>query len=156
MFHIETNSLYQLFNQVIRLHFQLIHETLEPLGLYPGQPPVLFVLAHKSGLKQRELADHLHIQPATLTVMLKRMEASGYVTRGPDPQDQRVSRVYLTDKGKELCLQVRKAFANIEQKYFGALTPEDKEKMKEGLTLVRDRLLQHGEDKVGGKPFDCK
>ncbi|MNN60826.1 hypothetical protein D3C81_1760320 [compost metagenome] len=65
-----------------------------------------------------------------------------------------MSRVYLTDKGKELCLQVRAAFANMEQKYFGALTPEDKEKMKEGLTLVRDRLLQHGEDEDGGKPFD--
>lgn len=154
MFHIETNSLYQLFNQVIRLHFQRVHTTLEPLGLYPGQPPVLFVLAHKGGLKQRELADQLHIQPATLTVMLKRMEASGFVSRRPDPMDLRVSRVYLTDKGKELCLQVRKAFADIEQEYFGALTPEDKEKMKEGLTLVRDRLLEHGETD-SGKPFDC-
>jgi MarR family transcriptional regulator, organic hydroperoxide resistance regulator len=156
LFHIETNSLYQLFNQVIRLHFQRVHSTLEPLGLYPGQPPVLFVLAHKGGLKQRELADHLHIQPATLTVMLKRMEASGYITRRPDPMDLRVSRVFLTEEGKELCQQVRKAFANMEQEYFGALTPEDKEKMREGLTLVRDRLLKDGGEEVGGKPFDCE
>ncbi|MDF2935279.1 MAG: hypothetical protein K0Q90_652, partial [Paenibacillaceae bacterium] len=81
---------------------------------------------------------------------------SGFITRRPDPMDLRVSRVFLTEEGKELCSQVRTAFANMEQKYFGALTPEDKEKMKEGLTLVRDRLLQHGEDEAGGKPLDCE
>lgn len=148
--------MYGLFHQVIRLHFQQVHAALEPLGLYPGQPPVLFVLAKKSGLKQRELAKHLHIQPATLTVMLKRMESSGFVSRSPDPQDQRVSRVYLTDKGRELCQTVRAAFASMEQKYFGALTPEDKEKMKEGLTLVRDRLLEQSQDEADGKPFDYR
>lgn len=154
MFHIETNSLYQLFNQVVRLHFQRVHAILEPLGLYPGQPPVLFVLSHKGGLKQRELADHLRIQPATLTVMLKRMEANGYVSRQPDPLDQRVSRVYLTEKGGKLCLQVKQAFAKVDEECFGTLTEEDKIKLREGLTLVRDRLLQNDDEAGGGKPCE--
>lgn len=156
MFHKGTNSLYQLFHQVIRLHFQRVHATLEPLGLHPGQPPVLFALAHRGGLKQRELAEQLHIQPATLTVMLKRMEASGYIIRRPDPMDLRVSRVFLTEEGKELCLRVKKALANMEQEDFGELTPEDREKMKEGFTLVRDRLLTAAGNEASEKKLDCE
>jgi MarR family transcriptional regulator, organic hydroperoxide resistance regulator len=156
LFHKGTNSLYQLFHQVIRLHFQRVHAILEPLGLHPGQPPVLFALARRGGLKQRELAEQLHIQPATLTVMLKRMEASGYITRRPDPMDLRVSRVFLTEEGKELCLRVKKALAKMEQEDFGALTPGDREKMKEGLTLVRDCLLTAGGNEASEKKLDCE
>jgi DNA-binding MarR family transcriptional regulator len=45
-----------------------------------------------------------------MTKILKRLEESGYVSRAPDPDDGRGSRVLLTDKGRSLQDRVFRAF----------------------------------------------
>jgi DNA-binding MarR family transcriptional regulator len=42
------------------------------------------------------------LEPPTITKMLQRMEAAGLVARRQDSEDARVSRVYLTDRGRSL------------------------------------------------------
>jgi DNA-binding MarR family transcriptional regulator len=44
----------------------------------------------------------LQLEPATLSPLLKRLEASGLVRRERDPKDERMLRVTLTDKGRRL------------------------------------------------------
>jgi DNA-binding MarR family transcriptional regulator len=46
-----------------------------------------------------ELASRLSLEPATLSPLLKRLEACGMVTRGRDPLDDRALAVSLTRKG---------------------------------------------------------
>ena len=74
---------------------------------YPGQPPLLLRLAREDGQSQKELAKHMHVQPATLTVMIDRMAKHGLLERKTDARDQRGSRVYLTDKGRSAATGVR-------------------------------------------------
>ena len=45
--------------QVSRLHHARVHALMEDLGLFPGQPPVLFYLWKKDGRSQTELAELL-------------------------------------------------------------------------------------------------
>ena len=40
------------------------------------------------------------IKPATVNVMIKRMEKSGFLRKEQDVQDLRISRIFITDKGK--------------------------------------------------------
>lgn len=47
-----------------------------------------------------ELRGKLHLESNTLTPLIKRLEAGGFVTRTRDKQDERVVRVALTDAGR--------------------------------------------------------
>jgi MarR family transcriptional regulator for hemolysin len=49
---------------------------------------------------QRQLAEAVGIEGPTLTHHLNRMESAGLVTRARDPENRRVHRVELTDKGE--------------------------------------------------------
>ena len=70
-----------------KLHRQRAEELLGEIGLHAGQEMLLNTLWSEGELTQTELSDRLGIQPATLTVALKRLEKSGLVVRSRDPND---------------------------------------------------------------------
>ena len=76
-------------------------------GFGPGMGHQLAVLAENEGVSSRELSELLDIRPSSLTEMLTRMESEGLVIRTTDPDDRRVSRVSLTDKGRELAAKMK-------------------------------------------------
>lgn len=80
-----------------RIHHMAFRSILQEDGLPPAQASALRFIIRTPGMSQRELADQLHIQRATVTVMLQKMERAGYVDRRPDPMDQRISRIYPTE-----------------------------------------------------------
>jgi DNA-binding MarR family transcriptional regulator len=131
----DSNSLYHVFARVIKSHYKRIHSLLEEIGLYPGQHPMLFILGHKGGQSQKELAEKLKIKPATITVMITRMEKVGLVERKQDTEDQRISRVYLTEKGKEIFSLVKEKLEEINEECFKNFTEEEK-------VLLRRLFLQ--------------
>ena len=77
----------------------------QALAAAGGSQPVwqiLISLKTKPVANQRELADAVGIQGATLTHHLNGMESSGLVTRRRDPDNRRVHLVELTDDGEKL------------------------------------------------------
>ena len=75
---------------------------LEPLGLTYPQYLVMLVLWEQQPRTVGELGEALDLDSGTLTPLLKRMEASGLVTRTRDPADERRVRIALTDQGRAL------------------------------------------------------
>jgi len=142
MENIDKDSLHYIFLDILRLHHHRTHALLDKIGIYPGQPPLLFILNKKDGQSQKELADKLRIAPATLTIMLKRMEKVNLVKREQDSDDQRISRVYITDKGKKVCKKAMKALSNLEEECFGNFTIEEKVILRRLLMQMRDNLLE--------------
>jgi DNA-binding MarR family transcriptional regulator len=94
--------------------------------VFPGQPPVLMRLTQSDGLSQKELARRVQVRPATMTVMINRMEKSGLVKRMQDERDQRVSRVFLTEKGRLATQAVKKALYELETVCFEHFDEEEK------------------------------
>jgi len=80
---------------------------LEPLGLTYAQYLVLIVLWEEDALAVRQLGERLSLDSATLTPLLKRLEAQGAIERRRDPEDERVVRVRLTARGRALRVQCR-------------------------------------------------
>lgn len=77
---------------------------VETLARCGGSLPawsVLLNLALGGPISQRELAERIHLEGATVTYHLDRLEAAGLVTRQRDPADRRVWRAELTDAGRE-------------------------------------------------------
>ncbi len=75
---------------------------LEPLGLTHPQYLVLLALWERSPRTLGELAEELAMEPATLSPLLKRLEAQGKVTRARRADDERVLEIGLTDAGHRL------------------------------------------------------
>ncbi|MCY6958085.1 MarR family winged helix-turn-helix transcriptional regulator [Clostridium brassicae] len=146
----EHDSLYHTFIQVIRLHYHRTHMLLEKIGIYPGQPPMLMALYHNDGQSQRELADKLKIKPSTITVMLRRMEKAELVGRRLDTEDQRVSRVYLTQQGKEICEKVKEIIKIIDSECFNGFTIEEKVLLRRLFIQMKDNLSKEEENKLDG------
>lgn len=129
-----------LLAQVCHLHRSRAHQLLEALGLYRGQPPVLFALWEQEGLTHTELAERLQNTPSTISKMLRRMERAGFVVRRPDAVDQRVSRVYLTEAGRAIREDVQAVFRTTEAETFDGLTPEERSLLRRFLLQLRDNL----------------
>lgn len=87
-------------------YFLVSYNQLLKKGLHPGQLPMLRLLYTRDGISQREIASTLNIKPPTVTMSIKRLEKSGFVYREQDREDQRVSRIYITDTGRELLSQL--------------------------------------------------
>lgn len=99
-------------NQAIRLlslrHRARAAALLAPLGLHPGQEALLLELARTGPMIQAQLSEALGCEPPSVTLMTRKLEASGHIRRQPAPSDKRASIVELTDSGKALTKELRR------------------------------------------------
>lgn len=139
-------SFHKLLGHVVRLHFCLTHKTLEKEGLYPGQPPLLHALYNEDGLSQKEIAKKLRLKPATITVMIKRLEKAGFIKKVSDENDQRVSRIHLTEKGIKSCVEVRSMFKQIDDICLHNFTKDEIDSLRILLEKIESNLKNHKEN----------
>jgi len=80
---------------------------LEPLGLTYPQYLALLLLWERDAQTVGELGDRLFLDSGTLTPLLKRMEAAGWVVRERAADDERRVIVSLTPAGRDLRRRAR-------------------------------------------------
>ena len=107
---------------------------LEPMGLTHPQYLVMLALWQHAPLSVRELSTLLQLDPGTLSPLLKRLEAIGYLRRSRDPADERSLAITLTESGRAL----RAEAANIPPAVVERLGMpiEDLQHLHEALTRV--------------------
>lgn len=81
---------------------KLYKPLLDELGLTYPQYLAMLVLWEKDGLMVSELGERLYLDSGTLTPLLKRLEASGLVSRLRDAADERRVHITLTPAGRKL------------------------------------------------------
>ena len=74
---------------------------LDALGITYPQYLVMLVLWETDGMRVSQIGERLALDSATLTPLLKRLEARGLVARKRSTADERVVEVFLTARGKE-------------------------------------------------------
>ncbi len=109
---------------------------LEPLGLTHPQYLVLLALWDTDRRSLRSLSETLALDPGTLSPLVKRLEADGWVTRTRDPRDERVLRVALTTAGKALRKKAERVPPAVVAQLGMSLA--DLERLREGLDRVID------------------
>ncbi|NLE43230.1 MAG: MarR family transcriptional regulator [Chloroflexi bacterium] len=141
----DPEALDHLVAQVCHLHYSRARELLDRIGLYRGQPALLGALWEQEGLSHTELADRLQVTPATITRMLQRMEKAALLVRVPDVEDQRVSRVYLTDAGREIRGRVEEVWRAMDAETFAGFSPEERADVQRVLFRMRENLTRASE-----------
>ena len=81
---------------------------LEELKLTYPQYLAMLVLWERDGLMVSELGERLFLDSGTLTPLLKRLEASGFITRVRDVHDERRVHIRLTAEGRKLKIRAAK------------------------------------------------
>lgn len=72
------------------------------LDLTYTQYIIFLVLWEQDGISVSQLGEKLYLDSGTLTPLLKKMEAKGWIRRTRSDEDERVVKITLTRKGKEL------------------------------------------------------
>ncbi len=121
--------------QVHKAHRHHAEAALNKLGLHTGQEMILFQLWIEEGIPQSQLAACMEVEPPTATKMLQRMERAGLIERRPDPEDARVSCVYLTERGRALEQPVLNVWKQLEAQTVAGLSLTEQ-------VLLRRLLLQ--------------
>ena len=130
----------QLLLQVCRLTGDRLRVKMEKIGVHRAQGLVLLQLCHRDGISQRQIIQARHVGPSTMTNMLQRMERDGWITRERDSADQRMVRVYLTEKAKSLRKEAQQTFRGMEEELSSVYTDEEKEMFCRLLMKLHDRF----------------
>ena len=125
----------RLISRASELKHWRVHELLEDLGLYRAEPFVLHALWDQDGMTQSGLTERLNRSPSTITKTVQRMEKTGLVERRADEHDERVSRVYLTDAGRNIRPAVEEVWYRLNQEIFFGFSPQE-------LATFHDHLLR--------------
>ena len=134
-----TSFHYLLMANQALLHKRLLNG-LSDTCLTLGQPKVLDYLKEHNGVSQKEIAAGCHIEAASLTSILSRMEEKGMIERKMLNSNRRSLYVFLTDFGKELCDTVEQEFRNIEEIAFAGITEEEQQKFMDTFIKIYGNL----------------
>ncbi|NTV89707.1 MAG: MarR family transcriptional regulator [Clostridiales bacterium] len=91
-------ALYVCSKEIIKKYKPL----LDPLGLTYTGYIAMMALWEKDNVTVKELGERLFLDSGTLTPLLKKLEASGFIARERSSSDERNVFVHLTDSGKKL------------------------------------------------------
>jgi DNA-binding MarR family transcriptional regulator len=113
---------------------------LDKLGLTYPQYLVMVVLWAEDDQTVGRIGEKLYLESNTLTPLLKRLEAAGYVRRTRDAADERQVRVRLTDRGRALHDKAAEHPPEWVERCFGG-DREAVRALKDRIVALRDRLL---------------
>lgn len=142
------DSLAGLFLRATHLYVSKAYRQTADAGVHPRQIPMLKFLERNPGCNQREIASCLHIKPPTVNVALKRMEKSGFIRKEVDKKDQRIIRIYLSDKGVEISRNLE-VFIKDSEKYLNrGFTEAETQLFKRFLKQLNQNLLEEDQEET--------
>jgi DNA-binding MarR family transcriptional regulator len=107
---------------------------LEAIGLTHPQYLVMLALWERSPRTVRDIGDALLLEPATLSPLLKRLEAAGLVSRARNARDDRALDIELTAEGRRLRAQAEAVPGTIVERL--GLPLDELERMRDSLTRL--------------------
>jgi DNA-binding MarR family transcriptional regulator len=131
-----------LLSHVALAHRNMVGQKMRVLGLHRGQPPVMFTLEKHEGMSNSEMAKFLNVTPATLTNKIKRMEKAGLVIRKRDPEDERISRIYMTEKGQGIMNQVKISMQETETVLLNGFSEAEIEDLREKIRRILGNISE--------------
>ncbi|MGY5778880.1 MarR family winged helix-turn-helix transcriptional regulator [Rhizobium sp. LEGMi135b] len=131
--------------QAARSMRTVMTRSLTASGLYAGQDGVILALAATDGLPAGTLAQKLGVKAPTMTRTIGRMEAQGFVERRPDADDARLTKVYLTEAGRNSVGEIESSAASCDELATRGFSEKDIRSLVRLLKTI-EHNLQAGDD----------
>ncbi len=136
-----------------RLHTARRAEKLTALGLFPGQDVALQALSQGGSMPMSELAAALQVKPPTVSKMISRMSAQGFVERAGSEGDARQVYVALTPKGVEAAAMLAGQWSETEEEMLIRLDGKERKQLRKLLRKVA-KTLSKSVDPAGDEAED--
>ncbi|MEZ5840463.1 MAG: MarR family transcriptional regulator [Hyphomicrobiales bacterium] len=117
---------------------------LSGLDVHPGQDALLKVLSEADGQTMGSIAEALNVRPPTVTKMISRLGAQGFVRRESADRDARLARVYLTDEGRMRAEGIADAWKRLERIALAGVADKDRKKLRKLLKQIEINLGAEG------------
>jgi DNA-binding MarR family transcriptional regulator len=138
---LDDRSIGFLINDVARLLRRNFNRRVQSLGLTQAQWRAIAHLARTEGMTQIALADSLDIQPITLTRLIDRMEAAGWVERRDHPQDRRAVQLFLTPKAQPVLDEMHSRATETIAEAVGGLSAAAQKQITDDLLHIKRNLV---------------
>ncbi|WP_455355731.1 MarR family winged helix-turn-helix transcriptional regulator [Streptomyces sp. SYSU K217416] len=106
----------------------------------PSQLRVLYSLDREEGINLRTLGEMLGSAPPSVSRLCDRLEALGFIERGPSPVSRRELELRLTGQGKSYLRELRARREEVLLTSIAAMTPTARKALVEGLTGFRNAV----------------
>ena len=131
-----------LVNEIARLfHARMKQYELTGVMSQDSARLIMRALAREDGVSQLHLATVTHLKTPTVSVTLRRMEEEGLVRRESDKMDLRMTRVYLTEKGRSHNRAVFERLHRLDEELMQGFSEEETEAFRKLLERMRDNIL---------------
>lgn len=117
-----------------------IFSNIKHLGLTPGQPKILDYLQKHDGAIQKDIASGCYIEPASLSNILNGMEKNGLIVRKTNAENRRNMNIFMTEKGKSLCLIIQQEIEKMEKAALAGLSEADRRSLHQILKKTKENL----------------
>lgn len=142
MKNIEDASIFIILHQLLHLSRYHADKKMEDMDLSPSQVGILFVLNCEGKLSGRQLAEDIGITPPSMTVALRKLEDKGYIRKEPDAKDQRVTRICLSETGKECIGRLERNIKEMEEILYRGFSAEERMLFRRLALEMRRNLME--------------
>jgi MarR family transcriptional regulator for hemolysin len=135
-----TDSLGFLLHDAQRLLRKRFEARGARYGLSAAQWRLLVMLVKEEGAPQARLAEILEIEPISVSRLVDRMEAGGWVTRKQDANDRRIRIVFPTEKSRDAFADVKSIAGEVYEEALAGLSAGERRTLMKGLARIIDNL----------------
>lgn len=113
---------------------------LQHLGISQPRVHLLSVVARLGEISHAALQEHLGLDGATITRLVKQFEAEGVLRRRLDPQNNRYTLVSLTPSGQHFVAELQAAHRVFQRRLLDGISRADQEAMIRALERMQTNL----------------
>lgn len=138
-----SNEIVTLLSSVKTQASDLIMDELKKSGvkgISPSHGFILHSLFKRDGLMMREINEKINKRKNTVTVLIEKLVSLGYIEKKSDIQDKRITRIFLTEKGRSFEKVFRDVSKTLIEKIYSGFTEGEKSKIMMLLEKIRKNL----------------
>ena len=101
---------------------------------------ILFQLSVNEKMTMGELAERINRDKSTTTVLVRKLEAEGFLTGTPDPSDKRSRIIFLTPKGKQFNKTAKALSEELLSTFYKGFSEQEKEVFFHSLLKIQENF----------------
>ena len=140
----DVNSSISLLSNIHSITADFLTERLKKNG-YPdfasSHGNILFQLSVNEKMPMGELAEKINRDKSTTTVLVRKLEAEGFISGEPDPADKRSRIIFLTDKGKKFNKTACQLSKELLDTFYKDFTEKEKEMFFQSLLKIKKNFI---------------
>ncbi|MBL7710617.1 MAG: MarR family transcriptional regulator, partial [Chitinophagaceae bacterium] len=129
--------LYFTANSLARKIDKLAQESWDKVDLSPSHAYLLMMVLEEPGIQPGLLADHLQLQPSTVTRLIEKLEEKKLLVR---TTEGKMTNVYPSPKGKDLLPKLKECLNEFYSRYSAILGKDESAKLVQNMGKVADKL----------------